>query len=68
MLNPLTPKSDQDIISLGNINTKSTRWVSRIKKNINLGIISWSNIKFSEVTLEELCGWQLGELQIWSGS
>ena len=38
------------------------------QKNINLGIISWSNAKFSELTLEELYGWQLGELQIWSGS
>ena len=25
----------------------------RIKKNINLGIISWSNSKFSELTLQE---------------
>ena len=40
----------------------------RIKKNINLGIVSWSNTKFSELTLWELCGWQWGELQIWSGS
>ena len=34
-----------------NINTISTRWVIRIKKNINLGIIGWSNTKFSELTL-----------------
>ena len=40
----------------------------RIKKNINLGIISWSNAKFSEITLYELYGWHWGELQIWSGS
>ena len=40
----------------------------RIKKNINLGIISWFNTKFSELTLLELYGWQEGELQIWSGS
>ena len=40
----------------------------RIKKNINLGIISWSNTKFSELTLQELCGWQWGEWQICSGS
>ena len=38
------------------------------QKNINLGIISRSNAKFSELTLEEMYGWQLGELQIWSGS
>ena len=40
----------------------------QIKTNFNLGIISWSNTKFSELTLEELYGWQWGELQIWSGS
>ena len=27
----------------------------RIKKNINLGIISWSNTKFSELTLYKNC-------------
>ena len=26
----------------------------RIKKNINFGIICWSNTKFSELTLQEL--------------
>ena len=40
----------------------------RIKTNINLEIISWSNIKFSRLTLKELYGWQKGELQIWSGA
>ena len=39
-LNPLTPMSDQNRISPYNINTVSTRQVMRIKKNINLGIIS----------------------------
>ena len=39
----------------------------RIKKNINLGIISWSNNKFFELTLQELYGWLKGELQIWLG-
>ena len=48
---PLTPMSDQDRISPYSINTISTRQVMRIKKNINLGIISWSNTKFSELTL-----------------
>ena len=38
----------------------------RLKKNINLGIIRWSNTKFSELTLSEFYGWQLGEWQIWS--
>ena len=37
--NPLTLMSDQDIISLYNINTKSDLQVMRIK-NINLGLIS----------------------------
>ena len=50
-LNPLTPMSDQDRISPYNINTISARWVMRIKKNINLGRISWSNPKFLELTL-----------------
>ena len=48
---PLTPMSDQDQISLYNINTLSTKWVTRTKKNINSGMISWSNAKFSEQTL-----------------
>ena len=48
---PLTPMSDQDQIFPYNINTLSTKWVTRIKKNINSGIISWSNTKFSEQTL-----------------
>ena len=38
-LNPLTPISDQNRISLYNINTISTRQVMRIKKNINLEIV-----------------------------
>ena len=33
--NPLTPMSDQDRISLHNINTISSRKVTRIKKSIN---------------------------------
>ena len=49
-LNPLTPMNDQYRISPYNINTISSRWVMRIKKNINLGIISRSNSKFSELT------------------
>ena len=40
----------------------------RIEKNIELGKISWSNTKFSELTLEELYDWKKGELQIWCGS
>ena len=48
---PLTLMSDQDRISPYNINTISARYVMRIKKNINLGMISWSNIKFYELTL-----------------
>ena len=39
-VNPLTPMSDQDKISPYNIDTISSRQVMRIKKNINLGIIS----------------------------
>ena len=43
--------SDQDRISPYNINTILSRLVMRIEENINLGIISWSNTKFSERTL-----------------
>ena len=57
-VNPLTSMSDQDRISPYNINTKPTRWVTRIKKNIKLGIISSSNNKFSALALYKLYGWQ----------
>ena len=50
--------SDQDSISPYNINKISTRLVMRIKKNIKLGIISWSNTKFSELISSELYSWQ----------
>ena len=46
-----TPTSDQDRISPFNINTISSRKVTRRKLNNNLGIKSWSNTKFSELTL-----------------
>ena len=49
---PLAPKSDQGRLSPCNINTKSNRKVMRIKRNINQGITSWSNIKFSKLTLK----------------
>ena len=39
-LNPFTPTSDQDRISPYNINTISSREVTRIEKNVNHGIIS----------------------------
>ena len=48
ILNPWTPMSDQDRISPCSINTISTRSVMRMKKNFNLGIISWFDAKFSE--------------------
>ena len=40
MLIRVTLLSDQDRISLYNINTISSRQVTRIKKNINKGILS----------------------------
>ena len=49
-VNPLIPMSDKGRISPYNINTIATIQLMRIKKNIRLGIISWSNIKFSELT------------------
>ena len=51
LFNPLTPMSDQDRIFPDNVNTISTREVMRIKKNTNFGITSWSNSKFSDLTL-----------------
>ena len=39
-LNPLTHMSDQDRISPYNINTRPSRQVMRIEKNLNQGIIS----------------------------
>ena len=39
-INPLSPMSDCDRISPYNINTISTRYMIRIKKNFNLRIIS----------------------------
>ena len=56
--------SDQDSISPYNINTKLNRNVMKIKKNITRGIISWSSIKFSELTSYELYGIQYGKLLI----
>ena len=50
-INPLTPMSDRDRISPYSIGIMSSRQVVRIKKYINLGIISWSNTNFSELTL-----------------
>lgn len=48
----LTSVSDQGEISPYNINTMTSRQVLRIKeKNIDKGIIGWSNIKFSKMTL-----------------
>ena len=46
--------SDQDRISPYNINTISSKQMMRIKKNINKGIINWSNTKFSKLTSQEL--------------
>ena len=50
--------SDQGRISHYNINTVSSRQVTRIKKNINQGIISLSNTKFSKLTSQKLYGRQ----------
>ena len=54
--------SDQDKISPYHIKTISSRQVMRIKKNINKGIICWSNTKFSKLTSQELYDRQQGEL------
>ena len=46
--------SDQDVISPNNINTISCKQVVWMNKNINEGITSWSNTKFSKLTSVEL--------------
>ena len=61
-LNPLNLQSDQNRISPYRINTLSSRQVMRIKKNINKGITSWSNTKFSKLASWELYVRQGGEL------
>ena len=43
--------SDQDRISPYNINTISDKQVTKIKKNVNLDIISWFTNTFSKLTL-----------------
>ena len=48
-----TPVCDQYTI-----NTISSTQVMRIKKNIDKGIISWPNTKFSKLTSQELYGRQ----------
>ena len=50
--------SDQDRISPYNINTISSRQLMRITKNVDKGIISWSDTKFSKLTSQELYGRQ----------
>ena len=59
--------SDQDRISPYNIKTKSRGQVMRKKKNMNKGIIRWSNMKLSELNrknckadIKENYWWDLG--------
>ena len=54
ILNPSTPVSDQDRISPYNVKQTS----DENKKKYQLGIISWFNTKFSELTSQELYGRQ----------
>ena len=58
LFNLLSPMSDQDRISPYNIKQTS----DENKENIDKGIISWSNTKFSKLTSQELYGRQEGEL------
>ena len=50
--------SDRDTISPYNTTTMSSRQTMKINKNISKGIINWSDIKFSELTSQELYGRQ----------
>ena len=56
--NPVSSTSDLDRISPYTSDTISCRQVMRIKKNINKGIIVWSNSKFSKLKSHELCSRQ----------
>ena len=67
---PWVTKTFQNI-SHYNVTTNSSRHVMRIKKNINLGIISWSNSKFFKLTcrhcMEDSKGnyyWDLGSERV----
>ena len=61
-LKPSTAMSDQERISLNYITTKSSRQAIKIEKNINQGIVGWSNTKVSELTSKELYRKNLEEL------
>ena len=50
----LTPTRDQERLYPYNINTIESKQVMRIKKNINKGILSWSDSKLSELTWRPL--------------
>ena len=56
ILKALTPISDQDIISPYRYNIKQIS--DKEKKNVNYGIVSRSNTKFSKLTSKELYGRQ----------
>ena len=58
LFNPLSPTGDLERISPYTISMISSRQVMRKKKNINEGIIYWSNSKFSKLTSYELYGTQ----------
>ena len=59
---PSTIISDQEGICPYNINTVPSRHAMRKRKNMNKGITSWSNYKFSKLTSYELYGRQWREL------
>ena len=61
-VNPLTPRSDQNVNYPYNFNTLLSRQVMRIKKIINQEILFGYNIKFSGLANKEMFGHQLGEL------
>ena len=58
IFNTLSPTGDLDRSSPYVISMISSRQVIRIKKNINWGIIGWSNSKFSKLTSHKLYGRQ----------
>ena len=65
MNNPLTPKSDQLMISPNNITLESNIKVTRIKEMITNWKSSWFLNKFSLLAPQEMYREQYGEYAYW---
>ena len=65
IFNPLTPTSDQLLISPYNITRESNIKVTRIKEMIPNFLSSWFLYKFSSSALQEMYREQYGEYADW---